>query len=163
MTEKWVVTLMLMSDKASSAHELRSLRNALPRTSVGFELHSTSSGTRITIIGDETTVTTKVLPFLCDDCSSFSGSSSWPGDTKRTLKKRHDQECTHLGPGEDATVGRSKFKIAHCKLAAVPEVPSLQARHRDGGQVDEINRWLIDQLMKIALSPNWYAAGPAVS
>lgn len=78
------------------------------------------------------------------------------GISRRVLKGLRDQTCNHLTPGENAFIGRWGFQVTHCKLAEVPKASAVQARLRDGGQIDEIDRWLVDQLMKIALSPGLY-------
>lgn len=157
MTKGWVLTLVLRSDEAMGAAELGWLRDIFPNTPVDVELHSTPSGTQVTITGHETTVAREVLPYLCDERSELSRFPSCPGDSSRVMKVPEDQPCSHLVPGGNAIVGRSRFKVTHCKLVEVPTPFAAQARRGEDEQtIAEMNRWLVDQLMKIALSPSLY-------
>ena len=74
----------------------------------------------------------------------------------RVLKPRSQGACSHLVPGKEAVIRHStKFEVAHFKLAEVPKATSLQGTQEDG-EMEEAMRWLIDQFMKVALSPAFY-------
>jgi hypothetical protein len=166
MTKEWVLTVTLTSKTPMSSPDLQKIRNTLIGRlcrSVTVELDSspTPAGTRITIIGDEEKVSSKALPYLCDQCSTWGEGDVITGaegrGVKRVLKDRRSEGvCSHLVPGEDAVIGRSTtFKVAHFKIAEVPKATSVHGRQADG-EMEEAMRWLIDQFMKMALSPAFY-------
>ena len=114
MTKEWVdvVTVTLRSDAAMNLSALQRIRNGIPSLeSASVELNSTPPGTRITIIGDEGTVSRKVLPFLCDESSKWWDSSLTAGKSGRVLKNGGNEGvCSHLAPGVDAVIGRCGWR-----------------------------------------------------
>lgn len=74
----------------------------------------------------------------------------------RSLQGVSHPVCSHLVPGKDAVIGPStRFKVEYFKLAEVPKATSVQGREADR-EMEEAMRWLIDQFMKMALSPAFY-------